>query len=158
MCSSLITATEQWQRATKSTFTPKEPPHRRSPATQLSPIESLGQPDPRFRCHINPFQTPKPPHMHSNNSIENPSVETVSKLHIEHVHIRWLANCVLNILMWFTGPLHAQAVAGGTLTHVLGCLEGSSHSLSCFPRQHRQNRLAAPSQSAYPHIPQPTCH
>ena len=34
-------STEQWLRATKSTLTPKEPAHLRSPAMALAPIESL---------------------------------------------------------------------------------------------------------------------
>jgi hypothetical protein len=34
-------STAQWLRATKSTFTPYEPAHRRSPEMALSPIESL---------------------------------------------------------------------------------------------------------------------
>ena len=36
-----IMATEQWLRATKSTLTPYDPAHRRSPATAQSPRESL---------------------------------------------------------------------------------------------------------------------
>ena len=39
--STRMISTAQWLRATKSTFTPYEPAHRRSPEMALSPIESL---------------------------------------------------------------------------------------------------------------------
>jgi hypothetical protein len=37
----LMNATDVWLRATKSTLTPKVPPHLKSFATKLSPMESL---------------------------------------------------------------------------------------------------------------------
>ena len=41
MSSMRMISTEQWLLATKSTFTPYDPAHRRSPAMALSPMESL---------------------------------------------------------------------------------------------------------------------
>lgn len=38
-----MSSTEQWLLATRSTFTPNAPPHLKSPATTLSPRESLKQ-------------------------------------------------------------------------------------------------------------------
>ena len=41
MCSTAIYSTEQWLLATKSRLTPNEPPQRRSPDRELSPMASL---------------------------------------------------------------------------------------------------------------------